>query len=149
MCWDFHLDFFVLLLYELDRIIIFNSSNFLISGGRLSRMLHAITPSVASFLNLQTTIGTASYCQSFHWKEEVWSFLNRGFKNLLDPHGIPDLSIVRISKTLFFTVYHYLHCIWKPVELRCLKVGRQGRYLSLESRTQCLWSTCFFFAFLF
>lgn len=57
-------------------------------------MLHAITLSAASFLNLQTAIGTDSYYQSSHWEEQVLSFLNPGFKNLLDPHGIPDLSII-------------------------------------------------------
>lgn len=54
-------------------------------------MLIAITLSVASFLNLQTTIGTASYHQSSHWEEQVSSFLNPSFKNLLDPRRIPDI----------------------------------------------------------
>lgn len=149
MCWDFPVDFFVLLLHELDRITIFNNFNVLISEGTLNRMLHAITLGVASFLNLQTTIGTASHCQSSHWEGQVLRFLNPGFRSLLDPHGIADLSIVTISKITFFSVYHYLRCLRKPVVLRCLKVERQGRYLSLESRTQCAWSACFFLAFLF
>jgi len=100
-----------LLLCELDRIIIVNNFNFLISEGMLSRILHAITLSEASFLNLQTAIGTASYCQNSHLEEQVLSFLNPDFKNLLDLHGIPDLSIIGISQILCFTVCHYLHCV--------------------------------------
>lgn len=113
MCWDCPVNFFVLLLYELDRVTIFNDCIFSISEGRVSRTLCVITPLWHPSWLCKQLLAPPVTVSVLIGRKQVLSFLSPGFKNQSDPPGIPDLSIARISKILFFTVYHYVHCLWK------------------------------------